>query len=93
MTPFESAIQANNDGTLKVPIVSSGTGEIPYFEYQLITNKFTLRLMAQGMAFRTVSFKELKDYYGLKARTKKEAFTEFCVLYDNYFASTKPATT
>lgn len=89
-TPFESALEAHKNGTLKVPTVSSGTSEIPYFSYQLITHKFTLRTMAQGMHFRGISFKQIKDYYGLKARTKKEAFDEFCVLYNKYFATLQP---
>lgn len=86
MTPFEKAVQAVQYGSLQTPNVSVGTKQIDYFKYQLATHKFNLSIMAKGMSFRGIKFKDLKNYYGLKGRTAKDALPEFVELMEKFLA-------
>jgi hypothetical protein len=87
MTPFEQAIQDVKDGKLTAPNVSVGAKPIDYFKYQLATHKFNLSLMAKGMTFRGIKFTDLKKYYGLKARSAKDALPEFLALMEKHLAA------
>jgi hypothetical protein len=77
MTQFEQVVQAVQKGELKAPKVSMGNSEIEYFHYQLTNSLFAFKIFAGGMKMRGTKFTDLKKYYGLKARTAKDAVPEF----------------
>ena len=72
MTHFEQAQQQAELGQLQTPKVSTATGEIPYFGYQLAVHIYNLKIMAAGMKCRGITFTQIKKYYGLKGRTAKD---------------------
>ena len=82
MTPFEQAVAQVQAGTLQVPTVSMGEGNINYFKYQLAVHKFYLSLMAKGIQNRQVKLKDLKWYYGLKGRTAADCLPQFLQLME-----------
>lgn len=84
MTPFETAVMQAQAGKLQTPTVSTSTGSINYFQYQLATHKFYLSLMAKGIQNRQVKLKDLKHYYGLKGRTAAECLPQFLELMEQY---------
>lgn len=84
MTPFEQAVQDVKDGKITAPIVSLGAKQIDYFKYQLSTHKMQLSLMAKGLTFRGVKFRDIKRYYGLKGRSAKDTLPEFIQLMDKH---------
>ena len=65
MTPFEQAVDNHKKQLLKAPLVFIGKDNVDFFTYQLRVHKFNLSLMAKGMTFRGIKFKEIKAYYGL----------------------------
>jgi len=69
MTPFQQALIQASEGKLQTPTVSTSTGNINYFGYQLAVHKYYLSLMAKGIQNRQVKLTDLKKYYGLKGRT------------------------
>ena len=84
MTPFEQAVAQVQAGTLQVPTVSMGEGNINYFKYQLAVHKFYLSLMAKGIQNRQVKLKDLKHYYGLKGRTASDCLTQYLQMLERY---------
>lgn len=84
MTPFQQALIAASEGKLQTPTVSTATGNINYFSYQLAVHKFNLSLMAKGIQSRGVKLSDLKRYYGLKGRTAADCLPQFLQLIDNY---------
>jgi hypothetical protein len=87
MTNFEKAVAQAKEGKLQTPNVSYGNKQIDYFGYQLATHHFNLKIMANGMKFRGVKLKDLKDYYGLKGRTAAECLPQFEKIMADYKAS------
>jgi hypothetical protein len=82
MTPFEQAVLQAAEGKLQTPSVSTSSGQINYFQYQLAVHKFYLSLMARGIQNRQVKLKELKHYYGLKGRTASDCLPQLERLID-----------
>jgi hypothetical protein len=76
MTQFEKAIAQAKEGSLKTPSVSYGDREVDYFAYQVATHYFNLKVMARGMKFRGITFKQIKDYYGLKGRSAADCLPQ-----------------
>lgn len=87
MSQFEQDVKAHKEKKLRTPIVSVGKTEVDYFDFALRTHKFNLSLMAKGLTFRNIKFKEIKAYYGLKGRGAKECLPEFEKLIENYEAN------
>jgi hypothetical protein len=84
MTQFEQAQQQAKDGTLRTPSVSTSTGNIDYFGYQLSVHKFNLSIMSKGMTCKGVKLKDLKTYYGLKGRTAADCLPQLEQIIKNY---------
>ena len=84
MTPFQQALLDHSDGKLQVPTVSTATGDINYFGYQLAVHKYNLSIMAAGMQCRGITFTQIKKYYGLKGRTAKDCLGQMDQLISNY---------
>ena len=84
MTPFETAVMQAQAGELQTPTVSTSTGNIDYFGYQLAVHKFNLSLMAKGIGSRGIKLRDLKEYYGLKGRTAAECLPQFLQLMEQY---------
>lgn len=81
-TPFEQAVLQAAQGKLQTPSVSTSSGEVNYFQYQLAVHKFYLSLMAKGIGNKQVKLKDLKQYYGLKGRTASECLPQLERLID-----------
>ena len=77
MTQFEEAVEQAFGGTLRTPDVSYGAKQVDFFTYQLAINRSNLKLMSDGMKFRGIKLKDIKEYYGLKGRTAKDCLVEF----------------
>ena len=86
-TPFQQALQQVKDGTLQAPKVSVSGGEIDYFGYQLTVHKHNLKIMSIGMKIHGVKYTDIKNYYGLKARSAKDGLAEFEKIFSEYKAS------
>ena len=84
MTPFETAVMQAQAGELQTPTVSTSTGNIDYFGYQLAVHKFNLSLMAKGIGSRGIKLKDLKEYYGLKGRTAADCLPQFLMMIEGY---------
>jgi hypothetical protein len=84
MTQFETALQAAKQGTLSTPTVSTSTGNVDYFGYQLAVHHFNLKIMSKGMTCRGIKLRDLKDYYGLKGRTAIDVLPQFEMLLEGY---------
>jgi hypothetical protein len=84
MTPFQQALLDHSDGKLKTPPVSTTTGNINFFGYQLAVHKYYLSLMAKGIQNRQVKLTDLKKYYGLKGRTAADCLPQLIQLMDSY---------
>jgi len=84
MTQFEQALQQVKAGQLKTPTVSTSTGNVDYFGYQLAVHHFNLKIMARGMTCRGVKLRDLKDYYGLKGRTAADVLPQFEMMLEGY---------
>jgi hypothetical protein len=76
MTQFEIALAQVKEGNLQTPSVSVGNKEVEYFAYQVATHYFNLKIMASGMKFRGITFKQIKDYYGLKGRSAADCLPQ-----------------
>ena len=83
MTPFEQAHQDWVDGKLQVPDVYVGDGQLNYFLYQIAVHKYHLKLMSVGLK-TNVRLKDIRDYYGLKGRSGKDAYQSFIELIKSY---------
>jgi hypothetical protein len=75
MTQFEKALEQIQNGA-QVPSVSIGGKEVNYVAYQVATHYFNLKIMASGMKFRGITFKQIKDYYGLKGRSAADCLPQ-----------------
>lgn len=88
MTQFEQAQEAVKAGKLNTPNVSMGTEtgvkQIDYFGFQLATHHFNMKLMAKGMAFRGITFTQIKKYYGLKGRSAADCLEQFEAIMNKY---------
>lgn len=84
MTQFELAVQQAKEGKLQTPAVYYGQGQIDYFQYQLATHHFNLKIMSRGMQCRGIKLKDLKAYYGLTGRTAIDCLPQFEALIEKY---------
>jgi hypothetical protein len=84
MTPFQIALEKAQAGELQTPTVSTSTGNINYFGYQLAVHKYNLSLMSKGIMSRDIKLKDLKWYYGLKGRTAADCLPQFIKLMEDY---------
>jgi hypothetical protein len=84
MTPFQIALEKAQAGELQTPTVSTSTGNIDYFGYQLTVHKYNLSLMSKGIMSRGIKLKDLKWYYGLKGRTAADCLPQFIKLMEDY---------
>lgn len=84
MTQFEKAVMKVEAGALQTPEVSSQTGRIDYFQYQLAVHHFNLKLMSKGIQSRGVKLKDLKAYYGLKGKTAADCLPQYEALIERY---------
>jgi hypothetical protein len=84
MTPFQQALISASEGKLKTPTVSTATGNVNYFGYQLAVHKYNLGIMAAGMQCRGITFTQIKKYYGLKGRTAKDCLDQMDQLISAY---------
>jgi len=84
MTPFQQALIQASEGKLQTPTVSTSTGNINFFGYQLAVHKYYLSLMAKGIQNRQVKLTDLKKYYGLKGRTASDCLPRLIQLMDAY---------
>jgi hypothetical protein len=80
MTPFQQALISASEGKLKTPTVSTASGNVNYFGYQLAVHKYNLSIMAAGMQCRGITFTQIKKYYGLKGRTAKDCLPQMVEL-------------
>jgi len=81
MRTYAELKEGVENGTVKAPVVSYENNDIPYTKYILAVHKFNLGLMSKGMLVRGIKLKHLKDYYGLKGRSAKDCYDEFCAKY------------
>jgi len=84
MTQFQQAQQAAKEGKLQVPTVSTSTGNINYFGYQISVHLYNLRIMSLGMKCRGITFTQIKKYYGLKGKSAKECAVELQALVEDF---------
>ena len=84
MTQFQQAQLDAKNGNLQVPTVSTSTGTINYFGYQISVHLFNLRIMSLGMKFRGITFTQIKKYYGLKGKSAKECAVELQSLAEDF---------
>jgi hypothetical protein len=84
MTPFQQALISASEGKLKTPTVSTASGNVNYFGYQLAVHKYNLSIMAAGMQCRGITFTQIKKYYGLKGRTAKDCLDQMDQLISAY---------
>lgn len=84
MTPFQQAIFNHSEGKLQVPTVSTASGDVNYFGYQLTVHKYNLSIMAMGMQCRGITFTQIKKYYGLKGRIAKDCLGQMDQLISAY---------
>jgi hypothetical protein len=84
MTPFQQALISASEGKLKTPTVSTASGNVNYFGYQLAVHKYNLSIMAAGMQCRGITFTQIKKYYGLKGRTAKDCLGQMDQLISTY---------
>jgi len=75
-TQFEIAQEQANTGKLQIPHVWANGGEIPYFGYQVAVHVFNLSIMSKGMKCRGITFRQIKDYYGLKGRSAADCLPQ-----------------
>lgn len=75
-TAFEIEIEKFNNKTHKT--ISVNGNDTPMFYYNLIMHKFELGLNSKGIKpNRHWRLKPIKEYYGLKGRSGKDAYREF----------------
>lgn len=84
MTPFQQALLDYSEGKFQAPTVSTASGDINYFGYQLAVHKYNLGLMAVGMKFNGITFTQIKKYYGFKGRTAKDCLEQMDQLMSAY---------
>lgn len=77
-TPFERNIEAINNATKQAPKVMSSDGAIPYIAYELIGQKFKLKLAANGLKpHKGFRLADIKAHYGIKGRSAQEVLENF----------------
>lgn len=84
MRTFRETIVAIKDGSMKAPAVYYGGKQIDAIMYQLLVHRLALRVMANGMQYRGVKLKDIKEYYELKGRSAKDVLEHFENLFNNY---------
>lgn len=84
MSPFLQALSAALKGEIKIPEVSSPEGQMDYFGYQLAVHLFNLRLMANGIKFKGITFSQIKEYYGLRGRGAAECIQQLEAISKDY---------
>lgn len=82
MKTYEEVKQGIADGTINAPKVMYKNGEIEFTRYQLAVHKYNLGIMKAGMTCRGIKLKDLKVYYGLKGKSAKDCYTEFCLKFN-----------
>jgi hypothetical protein len=86
MTPFQQAIINAN-----APTVSTASGDINFFGYQLAVHKYNLGIMSLGMKCRGITFTQIKKYYGLKGRTAADCLPQLQYIMDQFKQITQAA--
>lgn len=85
LTQFEKTLGAVRSGQLKPPSVSMGAKQIDYIAFQLGCHYFNLKVMARGrLKFRSITFTQIKQYYGLKGRGAKDVLDQFKEIIKTY---------
>ena len=84
MTKFEQSMLATEEGQQQVPTVTFEGQSIPFHGYQLASHIYALKIMALGMKMRGVTFKQIKDYYGLRGRSAKECLPQLQMVQEGY---------
>ena len=84
MSPFLQALSAAFKGEIKIPEVSSSEGSMDYFGYQLSFHLFNLKLMAHGLKFEGITFKQIKEYYDLKGRGAADCIKQLEAISKDY---------
>jgi hypothetical protein len=84
MTPFQQSLLATENGSQRVPTVSTSEGTIPFAGYQLATHVYALKIMALGMKMRGVTFTQIKKYYGLPGKSAKECVPQLEQIQNAY---------
>ena len=76
MTPFEKEIEKFNKH--EGATISVNGNDVPLLYYNMTIHKFELGLNAKGLKpNRHWRLKPIKDYYGLRGRSGKDAYREF----------------
>jgi hypothetical protein len=57
---------------------------LDYFGYQLSVHNFNLKIMANGMKFKGITFTQIKKYYGLKGKSAKDCLAQFEQIMNDY---------
>jgi hypothetical protein len=83
-TEFQQAVASAKQGNLKTPKVMVGDKEVDYFGYQLNIHIFNMKILAKGMLFKGITAKQIKDYYGLTARSNKDALAQLEKIQEDY---------
>lgn len=79
---YEEVKEGIENGTVKAPKVMVGNGEIEFTKYHLAVHKYNLGIMKAGMTCRGIKLKDLKIYYGLKGKSAKDCYDEFCLKFN-----------
>jgi len=80
MTPFITEVH----NEINAPVVSTTRFKLDHFAFQLAAHHLNLKLMAKGLRFKGVRFKDLKKYYGLKGRTAADCLQQFEQIENEY---------
>ena len=83
-TQFQQAVASARSGELQTPKVFQGDKEYDYFGYQLNIHIAQMKILAFGMLFKGITAKQIKDYYGLKSRSNKDALAELEKIQEDY---------
>lgn len=84
MTPFEQAQEQVKNKVLQTPSISTSGKKVDYFGYQLAVHHFNLKLMARNMKFSSITFTQIKKYYGLKGRGAADCLPQFEKIMEDY---------
>ncbi len=87
MTPFEKAVEAAKNGTLKTPNVTVNDSTIDAFYYQLTHHLHYLKMTNLGLRVKGFSVHNVKRYYGLKSKLIVDCVKELTAIKDNYAAT------
>ena len=84
LTPFEQAVAAGQNGTLKAPVITIGGTQVNPLRFQVVQHKAMLRMAAANIKVRGFRLKDIKAYYGYKGRSAAEVLKEHLSLMESY---------